>query len=117
MDIRNAYLNADIDCIIYMHQPPGFEVTSNTGEELVCLVHKCLYGLKQSGRNWNKLLTDILLKFGFEQSQTDPCLFIYWPDRNNDRYIILIVYVNDILIGTLMDTTRDKFITVMQGHF
>lgn len=54
MDVKTAYLHAPIDCEVYMEQPEGFEVRSDTGEQLVCKLNKSLYGLKQSGRNWNK---------------------------------------------------------------
>ena len=56
MDVKSAYLNAEIDCELYIEQPMGFEVFFKSGEKLVCRLNKSLYGLKQSGRNWNNLL-------------------------------------------------------------
>lgn len=58
MDVKTAYLHAPIDCEIYMEQPEGFEKKSKTGEKLVCKLNKSLYGLKQSGRNWNNRFPD-----------------------------------------------------------
>ena len=55
MDVNTAYLNAPIDCEIYMEQPEGYKLKSRTDRELVCKLKRRLYGLKQSGRNWNKL--------------------------------------------------------------
>ncbi len=43
---------------IYMEQPEGF---TQEGEQLVCKLHKSLYGLKQSPRAWNQKL-DFFLK-------------------------------------------------------
>lgn len=75
MDVKTAYLHASIDCEIYMKQPEGFEVESKTGEELVCKLNKSLYGLKQSGRNWNKMLNDFLIENDFVQNSTDHCVY------------------------------------------
>ena len=59
MDVKTAYLNAPIDCEIYMEQDEGFEIQSENGR-LVYKLNKSLYGLKQSGRNWNSLLHSYL---------------------------------------------------------
>ena len=40
-----------------MKQPEGFEVG---GSDYVCKLQKSLYGLKQAGRVWNKLLHSVL---------------------------------------------------------
>ena len=52
MDVKTAFLNAPIDCEIYVQQPKGFEKPGG----LVCRLKKSLYGLKQSGRLWNNTL-------------------------------------------------------------
>lgn len=70
MDVKTAYLNAP-DCEIYMEQ----EVKSPTNEKLVCKLERSLYGLKQSGRNWNKILHDYLTQKKFIQNQTDHCVY------------------------------------------
>ena len=51
MDVKTAYLNAPIDCEIYIEQPEGFEQQGENGVKLVCKLQKSLYGIKQSGRN------------------------------------------------------------------
>jgi len=52
MDVKGAYLNGILQEKVYMKQPEGF----GDGTEKVCLLQKTLYGLKQSGREWNKEL-------------------------------------------------------------
>lgn len=97
MDVKTAYLHAPIDCEIYMEQPEGFEVKSERGEKLVCKLNKSLYGLKQSGRNWNKMLHDFLIENGFVQNTADYC--VYCKTVGNER-IILIIWVDDLLLAT-----------------
>lgn len=47
MDVKTAYLHAPTDWEIYMEQPKGYEKKSESGEKLVCMSQKSLYGLKQ----------------------------------------------------------------------
>ena len=46
MDVKAAYLNADIDFDLYVSQPEGYEIFDNFGNKLVCKLHKSLYGLR-----------------------------------------------------------------------
>jgi len=59
MDVKGAYLNGILKEKVYMRQPEGYE--DSTGR--VCELIKTLYGLKQSGREWNKELDEKLKKF------------------------------------------------------
>ena len=92
MDFKSAYLNAPIDCDIYVEQPKGFKVKSNNGDNLVWRLKKSLYGLKQSGRNWNNTIHAYLIESGYERSKNDPCLYF-----NNSTFIL--VWVDDLLIA------------------
>ena len=93
MDVKTAYLNAPIDCEIYMEQPEGFVKMGVNGEKLVCNLKRSLYGLKQSGRNWNKLLHEHLETNRFKQSYVDNCVY-----TRNDGKVIVLVWVDDIMI-------------------
>jgi len=96
MDVKSAYLNAPIDCDIYMEQPEGFVETTENGKKLVYKLRKSLYGLKQSGRNWNNMLHEYLRSEGFVQSLTDPCVYTRITDGSK---VIMIVWVDDIIIA------------------
>lgn len=74
MDVKTAYLHAPIDHKVYLEQPEGYEKKSKSGEKLVYNLRKSLYGLKQSGRNWNMLLHAYLTENGFEQNPADNCV-------------------------------------------
>ena len=93
MDVKTAYLNADIDTELYVEQPKGF---IDTDRKLVWKLKKSLYGLKQSGRNWNNLLHKCLMNEDFNQSFSDPC--VYTKFEGNDMIIILF-WVDDIIIA------------------
>ena len=72
MDVKTANLHAPIDHEIFMDQPEGFvEMLENGGRT----VYKSLYGLKQSGRNWNKLLHEHLVGTGFNRNPVDHCVY------------------------------------------
>jgi Reverse transcriptase (RNA-dependent DNA polymerase) len=62
MDVKGAYLNGILKECIYMCQPKGYK--DQTGR--VCELIKTLYGLKQSGREWNNPFNEKLTNFGFQ---------------------------------------------------
>ena len=100
MDIKTAYLNAPIDCEIFMEQPEGFEVPSNCDEVLICKLNKSLYGLKQSGRNWNGLLHSYLFENNFVQSDVENCVYV---KQIEDKMIVIVIWVDDLIIGASND--------------
>lgn len=60
LDIKRAYLNGDLQEEIYV-TTKGFDDRSRH----VCQLYKTLYGLKQSGQEWNcKLNKLLLLQYG-----------------------------------------------------
>jgi hypothetical protein len=68
LDIVIAFMEANIDEEMYMRPPEGFRSTDTKGTELVCLLQKALYRMKQASRNWNKTITAWLEEYGFYQS-------------------------------------------------
>lgn len=71
MDAVTAFLQGDLTEEIYMEQPEGF----GDGSGKVCRLKKAIYGLKQSGREWNKKLESTLKSFGLRKSRVDPCVY------------------------------------------
>ena len=96
MDVKTAYLNAPIDCEVFLKPPEGFPEKDSKGEPLVWRLHKSLYGLKQSGRNWNFVLSDFLKSIGFKQSEVDACLFT----KFDSEISYIVIWVDDIVIAT-----------------
>ena len=56
MDVKTAFLNAEIDSEIFVEQPEGYVNFDQTGKPLYFKLKKSLYGLKQSSRLWNSKL-------------------------------------------------------------
>ena len=102
MDVKTAYLNAPIDTEIFMNQPPGYEQSLDSEYKMVCKLNKSIYGLKQSGRNWNKLFHSFLVEKGFRQSLHDACLYTF---TENLLIAIILIWVDDILMAANTDTS------------
>ncbi|XP_010412906.1 PREDICTED: uncharacterized protein LOC104699278 [Camelina sativa] len=93
MDVKNAFLHGDLTETVYMKQPAGF--VDEQYPDHVCLLHKSLYGLKQSPRAWFDKFSNFLLEFGFTCSLRDPSLFVCFKGKN---VIMLLLYVDDMAI-------------------
>ena len=94
MDVKGAYLNAPIDKDIFLQQPPGYEQTKDDGSQLTCHLRKSIYGLKQSGGNWHKTLTDFLKSQESTPNQNDSCIYSHTSSDNNQ--LIILFWVGDI---------------------
>lgn len=111
-DAKTAFLNGELDEEIYMRQPPGFTV--NGAEQQVCLLHRSIYGLKQSARVWNVKLHDVLTSTGLKQSKADHCLYTY---HGSDHNLYVLIYVDDILVITESRKCADEFEQSLRSHF
>ena len=92
LDVKDAYLNGNIDVPIYMKQPPGHE--DSEFRDHVCRLLRALYGLKQAGRAWHKMLIKFLIAHGYKQTVKDPCVLIKTTEKGTS---IILLYVDDIL--------------------
>ncbi|UTT93160.1 hypothetical protein NDA17_007503 [Ustilago hordei] len=91
LDITMAYLNSTLKEAIYMKLPEG----SGVAPGKVYKVVKGLYGLKQSGREWNQEFDRSLRCMGFFQVECTPC--IYTKGQGEDMAIV-VIYVDDTLV-------------------
>ena len=94
MYVKTAFLHGDLEEEIYMEQPEGFLVKGK--EDYVCKLKKSLYGLKQALRQWYLKFDSVMGERGYKRSSSDHC--VYFQRFSGDDFIILLLYVDDILI-------------------
>ena len=97
MDITTAFLNGNLKESICMKQPEGYAIQGK--EKLVCKLKKSVYGLKQSPRCWNEALDKQLKKMGFEQANSDPCVYT----ASGGEVFLIAVYIDDIILAGRSD--------------
>jgi hypothetical protein len=102
MDVETAFLNGELSERIYMKQPEGF--VKKGIEMQVCKLNNSIYGLKQSPCCWNHALDTQLKRMGFNQTKSDPCVYI---SMTGDPFIIAI-YVDDILLASKSNQSMTK---------
>ncbi|GKU97910.1 hypothetical protein SLEP1_g10984 [Rubroshorea leprosula] len=91
MDVKNAFLNGDLEEEVYMKPPLGLHHPPNK----VCRLRRALYGLKQSPRAWYAKFSATASEFGFTSSPHDTALFIRKTTRG---MVLLLLYVDDMII-------------------
>lgn len=119
VDIKTAFLNATLEENIYMKLPSYFvtymqekynkfmEIDVKTAEKDYAIkLNKSIYGLKQAGREWYQMLDEYIQRsMGFNRSQSDVCL--YFRGGKEDK-VLLVVYVDDVIIGSANQALRDS---------
>ncbi|CAI7892600.1 unnamed protein product [Closterium sp. NIES-53] len=105
IDVANAFLYAPVDAEIFVELPHG----SHDEPNRVCQLLKSLYGIKQAPRLWQQYLHARLIRIGFKQLPHDQGM--YRLTKGSD-YVLLIVYVDDLLyIGS-----TDGIATYFEGE-
>lgn len=100
-DINTAYLNAALKIVQFVKCIPGFPCKRG-----YCYrVNHALYGLHQSGREWNDEINEWLMTHGFERCTTEPCLYWY---KKGDVIALLLIYVDDIICATNSESFKTE---------
>ena len=80
-------------------------------EKLVFKLKKAIYGLKQAPRAWYYRLDKYLQQQGFTKGSADSNLY---TKIENDKLLIVVVYVDDIIFGSNEESMSLKFSSIMQ---
>ncbi|KAK6163890.1 hypothetical protein DH2020_000754 [Rehmannia glutinosa] len=112
MDVKSAPLNGLLEEEVYVEQPPGFE--HKTIGDKVYKLKKALYGLKQAPRAWHETLSQFLTDNGFTKGKVDRTLFRI---QDGESILLVLIYVDDIIVGSTNKELCDKFSNLMQGKF
>nr|POE87105.1 putative transposon ty5-1 protein [Quercus suber] len=85
MDVKNAFLNAKLPYKIYQPQPPPLERPDYT-----LVLHKVLYGLKESPLLWQQEVNTALSAFSLKRVTDAECLL-------NDDKVTVLYSVDNVL--------------------
>ena len=91
-DVGNAYLEATTNEKVCFVAGPSFAKFGLEGHLLI--IHKALYGLRNSGACYHSKWADAMVKLGFSPSRSDPDV---WMKDKGDHYEYVVVYVDDLL--------------------
>ena len=95
-DVEGAYLNNDLDRHIYMKIPQAYNQLDPSCNALK--LRKTLYGLKQSGCKWWKVLGEALNQIGFKRCENEWGMYVL-PSSDGSPKIILLAYVDDLVLA------------------
>ncbi|KAH9736371.1 hypothetical protein KPL71_018077 [Citrus sinensis] len=113
MDVKTAFLHGNLEEQILMAQPEGFECKDK--EDYVCLLHKSLYGLKQSPRQWYRRFDDFMVSKGYHRSRYDSCVYFGGSDQGGVAYLLL--YVDDMLIASKYKSEIERLKNLLKAEF
>ena len=91
MDVKNAFLNGDLQEEVYMIPPPS--VSHNPGE--VCKLKKTLYYLKLAPQVWFEKFSSVLASLDLCSSNHNSALFTKYTVVGR---ILLSLYIDDMII-------------------
>jgi len=93
-----------------MTPPEGVKCKPN----MVCLLKKSLYGLKQSPRCWNCKFDKFIKLFRLLPSGEDPCLYV---GNIKDSKVYLILFVDDGLIAAPNEEYCSTIVKQLRNNF
>jgi hypothetical protein len=111
LDIGNAYVQSELLEEVYLRAIPGIPLPLGKCYRLL----RSLYGLPQSGRNWNSVITAFFVELGFTQLREDLCIFVLFID--GVLVAIVALYVDDILLGVDSVARADWFCSTITARF
>jgi hypothetical protein len=117
MDVKTAFLNGDLDEVIFMKQPEGYVDPTHLASH-VCKLKKSLYGLKQAPRMWNQTIDDFMIGLGFDKCESDHCVYVMRkPDNGDDKMAFVVLYVDDLIIACSSDSMMSTIKNALSKRF
>ena len=94
LNVKTVFLHGDLHEEIFMEQPESFNVKRK--ENMVCKLKKSVYKLKQVPQQWYKKFDSFIMSREYKRTFVDPCVYV--QRFHDDKFIILMLYVDDMLI-------------------
>ncbi len=110
-DVKTAFLHGELQEIVYMNQLERFTVKD---DNLVCLLQKSLYGLKQTLRVWNETFTKFFAQFSITPTQKH--ISVYVGELMNG-VVYLAIYVHDGLVMAGNTEVDENILEVISEKF
>jgi len=111
LDVKTAFLYGELDEELYMEQPEGFKLPGL--EYKVMRLKRAIYGLKQAALAWWRALDKSMATLGCTRLLSDSGIFI-----NEDKSIVIIVYVDDVLFfgkdKKKIDSLKQRFMKIWE---
>ena len=111
MDISNAYVQSILLEEVFLKAIPGRPLPPGKCYKLL----RSLYGLPQSGRNWNSVISNFLKDLGFVQLRDDLCVYALF--ENGKLVAIIALYVDDIVLGSDTEAREQWFTALLMARF
>ncbi|GJY19373.1 retrovirus-related pol polyprotein from transposon TNT 1-94 [Tanacetum coccineum] len=112
MDVKSTFLNGFINEEFYVAQPSGF--IDFQKPNYVYKLKKALYGLKQAPKAWHDRLKAFFIKHEYSMGMVDNTLF---TNKSKSHLIIVQIYVDDIIFGSMSQNLCDDFAKIMHDEF
>ena len=106
-DFSNAFVQANMDRLLFMQIPRGFR-PHKPGRRCLKMI-KSIYGGRAAPLLWVKFLHDKMRKIGLTQSEHDSCL---WHGKD----LIVIQYCDDLGIGSKTPEIANELVKSFRKH-
>jgi hypothetical protein len=93
MDVKTAFLNANIEEELYLVQSEGFVDPKDANK--VCKLQRPIYRLKQASQSWNLHFDEVIKGFRFFQNIEESCIY---KKMSGSSVSFLVLYMDDILL-------------------
>jgi hypothetical protein len=107
LDVKTAFLYGILKEEVYMQLPEG------SREDGKCaLLKRCIYGVKQSSREWYFRLVTYLIPYGFAFSAFDPCVLVH-----SSGNLFIAIYMDDITLFGESNSLQEQTINLLKSEF
>lgn len=103
-DVVTAFLNGEMEDVVYARQVHGF--THPTHPHKVWLLNKSLYGTRQAARRWQQHFSKTASKFNLRPAVSDSAVYIAQDDQG---LLILHLHVDDSMVFASSDAVMQRF--------
>ena len=112
IDVKTAFLIPRLKEELYLEQTIGYE--DRQRPNYVWKLEKAIYGLKQSGFEWNAEADARIKEIGFKPSKMDPCVYVRGTGKER---LLSGIYVDDGIIAGGSRKERDGVIAHMKKYW